>query len=88
MDIENIKKRIKDYISDLTGIDAHTISDSDKLIGDLGVDSIVIVQLFVSCQEDFGIEASDEFDLSADLSIDEVAEMVFEKIKEKETKKE
>ena len=50
MGIEEIKQIIKNHISELMDIDVDKIFDTDLLIEDLGADSIVIVQLYVSCQ--------------------------------------
>lgn len=81
MDTEKIKQAIKEHIHELTGISTEKIDDSDRLMEDLGVDSIVIVQLFVSCQEEFGVDISDELDLSESPDIEKIARIINEKMK-------
>ena len=55
MTIETVKSTIKGHLGELLNLDPAQIGDNDLLIDDLGADSIVIVQLYLSCQEDFGI---------------------------------
>ena len=47
-----------------------------------GRDSIVIVQLYLSCQEDFGILVSEELDLYISQSVQSLSEVVMQKISE------
>lgn len=84
MGIEEIKQIIKNHISELMDIDVDKIFDTDLLIEDLGADSIVIVQLYVSCQEDFGVTISEELDLSVEHSVEQIAEVILEKMNKKE----
>lgn len=84
MGIEEIRQIIKNHISELMDIDVDKISDTDLLIEDLGADSIVIVQLYVSCQEDFGVTISEELDLSVEHSVEQIAEVILEKMNKKE----
>ena len=60
MTIETVKSTIKGHLGELLNLDPAQIGDNDLLIDDLGADSIVIVQLYLSCQEDFGILVSEE----------------------------
>ena len=63
MTIETVKSTIKGHLGELLNLNPAQIGDNDLLIDDLGADSIVIVQLYLSCQEDFGIQVSEELDL-------------------------
>ena len=82
MTIDEVKTTIKGYLAELLNINAENIGDNDLIIDDLGADSITIVQLYISCQEDFGIVVSDELDLYISQSVQSLSEVVMEKLKE------
>lgn len=84
MKVEEIKKIIKDHLAELLNIEPEKISDTDRIVDDLGADSIVVVQLYLSCQEEFDIVIADELDLYVSQSIQSLSEMVIEKMKEAE----
>jgi acyl carrier protein len=75
MEIQDIRDTIKQAISKVTGIDAGTISDSASYEGDLGLDSLSILEIAVSVESQFKIQASDE-DLSAMRTIEDTVNMV------------
>ena len=80
MTIETVKSTIKGHLGEL--LNPAQIGDNDLLIDDLGADSIVIVQLYLSCQEDFGILVSEELDLYISQSVQSLSEVVMQKISE------
>ncbi len=82
MTIETVKSTIKGHLGELLNMDPAQIGDNDLLIDDLGADSIVIVQLYLSCQEDFGILVSEELDLYISQSVQSLSEVVMQKISE------
>ena len=82
MTIETVKSTIKGHLGELLNLDPAQIGDNDLLIDDLGADSIVIVQLYLSCQEDFGILVSGELDLYISQSVQSLSEVVMQKISE------
>ena len=82
MTIETVKSTIKGHLGELLNLDPAQIGDNDLLIDDLGADSIVIVQLYLSCQEDFGILVSEELDLYISQSVQSLSEVVMQKISE------
>lgn len=82
MTIDEVKTTIKGHLAELLNINAENIGDNDLIIDDLGADSITIVQLYISCQEDFGIVVSDELDLYISQSVQSLSEVVMEKLKE------
>ena len=81
MTIDEVKTTIKGHLAELLNINAENIGDNDLIIDDLGADSITIVQLYISCQEDFGIVVSDELDLYISQSVQSLSEVVMEKLK-------
>ncbi len=82
MTIEEVKKTIKAHLAELLNMNAEEIGDTDLIIDDLGADSIVIVQLYLCCQEDFGILVSEELDLYISQSVQSLSEVVMEKLSE------
>lgn len=82
MTIEEVKKTIKAHLAELLNMNAEEIGDTDLIIDDLGADSIVIVQLYLCCQEDFGILVSEELDLYIPQSVQSLSEVVMEKLSE------
>lgn len=82
MTIETVKSTIKGHLGELLNLDPAQIGDKDLLIDDLGADSIVIVQLYLSCQEDFGILVAEELDLYISQSVQSLSEVVMQKISE------
>ncbi len=82
MTIETVKSTIKGHLGELLNLNPAQIGDNDLLIDDLGADSIVIVQLYLSCQEDFGILVAEELDLYISQSVQSLSEVVMQKISE------
>ena len=79
--VEEIKQTIRNVISELVEEERLSqISDTDKLTGDMGIESMTIVQIFVTCQESYGVDLSNEMQLGEPMSIQELAEMIFQKI--------
>jgi acyl carrier protein len=60
MDAEGIRTKIKQSINRVTGIDATTISDTASYDGDLGLDSLAILEIVVDVETQFKFQASDE----------------------------
>lgn len=56
----DIFEKVKDLIVDQLGVDAQKVTPEASFIEDLGADSIDIVELIMSLEEEFGITISDE----------------------------
>ncbi len=84
MTIEDIKKDIRNMLSEVTDVDVDSIKDDDLLFDDIGLTSVVIVQIFVSCQEKYGISMHDEINMAASVTINYIAKIVYDKIINKE----
>ncbi|MCS7298402.1 MAG: acyl carrier protein [Spirochaetia bacterium] len=56
----DIFDKVKDLIVDQLGVDAQKVTPEASFIEDLGADSIDIVELIMSLEEEFGITISDE----------------------------
>ena len=75
MENQEIRDLIKKMISQVTGIDAGTIPDSAAYEADLGLDSLSILEIAVSVESHFKIQAGDE-ELSNIRTIDDTVELV------------
>ena len=75
MEIQEIRDVVKQAISKVTGIDAATISDSASYEQDLGLDSLSILEIVVSVESQFKVQATDE-ELSAVRTIDDTVNLV------------
>lgn len=56
----DIFEKVRDLIVDQLGVDAQKVTPEASFIEDLGADSIDIVELIMSLEEEFGITISDE----------------------------
>ncbi len=79
MDVEAIRAKVKESIFKVTGIEAATISDSAFYVAELGLDSLSILEIAVSVEEQFKFHASDE-ELSAIRTVDDTVELVRRRI--------
>lgn len=55
----NSLERLKSIIADQLGVDENTIAE-DTSLEDLGTDSLALVELVMSVEEEFNIEIADE----------------------------
>ncbi len=78
---EDVKK-IRDTLSEVVDENITEISDDDLFVEDLGINSISIVQLFLTCEESYGVELTEEMKLAEPISINILAEKVYRKINE------
>ncbi|MBR6737804.1 MAG: acyl carrier protein [Clostridia bacterium] len=53
-------EKIKDMLVDKLGISADKITPDSEIIKDLGADSLDLVEMLLSLEENFGITISDE----------------------------
>lgn len=73
---EEILTFLKQYLSEMLNIPVESISDDNLLVDDLGVSSMIVVQLYVTLQEDYGINMSDELDLSSKYTVSQIADEI------------
>lgn len=73
---------IRQVMGELVEFDMNEISDDQTLVEDMGINSIAIVQIFLTCQEKYGVDLSDEMRLMEPMSIDSLAEKIVKKIEE------
>ena len=60
--------------------DVSKITDDQLFVEELGVNSIVIVQVFLTCQETYGVDLTEEMKLAEPMSIQMLAEKIHNKV--------
>ncbi|XBC39563.1 MAG: acyl carrier protein [Buchnera aphidicola (Chaetogeoica yunlongensis)] len=58
--MKNIKKKVQQIIMQQLNITEQEITDTSLIVKDLGADSLDIIELIMSFEEEFDIEISDE----------------------------
>nr|WP_027871241.1 acyl carrier protein [[Eubacterium] cellulosolvens] len=83
MDRQDIKETIKKTLAEMMGKDRTAIGDEDLFYEDLGADSIMIVQVFLTCQEKYDVLLSDELNLMEPVSVNVLTDIICRKLDEK-----
>lgn len=78
--LEDVKKTIRSVMKELIEEDPETFDENSLLIEELGINSITIVQIFLSCQDRYDIVLANEMNLAEPMSIRSLAEIVLNKI--------
>lgn len=52
--------KIKELLAEQLGIDSNTITEESRIIADLGADSLDIVELLMSLEDEFGITVDED----------------------------
>lgn len=77
---EEIKTKIKDLLHELMGLEQSQIDEDALLYETLGADSIIIVQLYLSCQEQFQVTLTDEVNLAEPVSVNSMVDTIERKM--------
>lgn len=79
--IEEIKETIRNVLKELVEEETISkISDTEFLAEEMGIGSMAIVQIFVTCQEKYQVDLSNEMQLAEPMSIQMLAETIFKKL--------
>ncbi len=79
--VEQIKQTIRGVLSELMEEEAVSkISDTEYLAEEMGISSMTIVQIFVTCQDTYDVDLTDEMQLAEPMSIQSLAETIFRKM--------
>ena len=57
---ETIEERVKKIIAEKLSVDLAEVKPEASFVDDLGADSLDLVELIMSMEEEFGVEISDE----------------------------
>lgn len=80
MNSEQVKTKIKSLMHELMGLDFDSINEDAFLYEDYGADSIIIVQIFLSCQDFFKVKLDDEVNLSEPISVNSLSQIILRKL--------
>jgi len=75
---------LRKLLQEVTDVNVDEIGDNDLLFDKWGFASVIIVQLFVSCQDKYGISMEDDVNMQAPVSLSYIAEVIEEKLKKQE----
>jgi acyl carrier protein len=75
MDERDIRNKIKDAIAKISDIEAADISDAASFKDDLGLDSLVLLEISVEIEMQFGLEVHEE-DLKQLQTVQDAVEFV------------
>ena len=75
---EEIKTFIKERLEELLNIDPQSIDENAFLVEDLGTTSIMIVDLLVAIEEEYGVDMQSRFDLVEPVSVNLVTDRILE----------
>jgi acyl carrier protein len=74
-DIQNIRAKVKQAISQVTGIAVDQIADNVSYEQGLGLDSLSVLEIAVSVETEFKFQASDE-ELSSIRTVEDTVELI------------
>lgn len=57
---ESIEEKVKNIIAEKLSVDLSEVKPEASFVDDLGADSLDLVELIMSMEEEFGVEISDE----------------------------
>ncbi len=75
MDSQQIRNKIKASIANVTGMAINDIKDAGAYVGDLGLDSLSILEIVVDVEAQFDIDAPEE-ELKGIRTIDDTVNLV------------
>ena len=81
---DEIKIKLREMLSEIVEMDINEIKDDDNFFDNLSFTSITVVQLFVSCQDEFGISMQENVNLKDNITLNYIADLIAEKLNEKE----
>lgn len=73
---DEIKKFIKSKIAELMNINADDIDDDAEFVEQVGVSSIMLVDMLVSAEEEYGVDLETGFDLKEPLTVNILADKI------------
>lgn len=80
MTMEDIFKTMQDLIAEQFAIDADEISMDSSFVDDLGADSVDLVELVMSMEEEFNVGEIDEDDLTGLKTVGDCVRYLYNKM--------
>lgn len=77
--VDSVETRVRQVIVDSGCIGEENITNSAKLMDDLGLDSLDVVEVFMGLEDEFGIEIPDD-DMDACTTVQGVVAYINERI--------
>lgn len=78
--IEEIKSDLRTFFSTYLNLNMSNVKNESLIVEELNVDSLIIAELFIYIEEKYDINIEQEFMLSDSLSINSIANLIFEKV--------
>ncbi len=79
MDVQTIMEKVKEAIWEVTRVDPATISGATSYTENLGLDSLSILEIAVSVEDEFKLKFTDE-ELSSIRTVEDTVELVRKRI--------
>ncbi len=67
--------KVKQIIAEHLGIDENTITENSKVIADLGADSLDIVELVMTIEDEFGVTVEED-DLQKIVTVGDIVNLI------------
>ena len=81
---ETIIAKLREMLAGIVETDVNAIKDDDNFFDDLAFTSITVIQLFVSCQEEFGISMQEDVNLKNEITLNTISDLILKKLAEKD----
>ena len=70
-----IIEKVKELLAEQLGIDAKTISDEANILEDLGADSLDIIEMLMTLEDEYGVTIPDD-QINQVKTVKQVAELI------------
>lgn len=70
-----IIEKVKELLAEQLGIDAKTINDDSNILEDLGADSLDIIEMLMTLEDEYGVTIPDD-QINQVKTVKEVAELI------------
>jgi len=77
---EDVTRRVKKVIAEQLGLNESEVKSEASFLNDLGADSLDIVEMVMTLEEEFGIEISDE-EAEKIQTVQEAIDYILDKVK-------
>lgn len=82
----NIENKVMQIIADYTQIEAATITETSRLVADLGINSFDLVELILEFEDEFAIKILDQ-EIKSLLTVADITKLITTKLAQNQTNK-